>query len=433
MPDGYNPSDQAEPQPGVSPSTEPAAPQLSARPGRPPLIAFVNDASSGRAISDGLLDRVTGEIDVRRGGIRAAIASMRKAATPDILVVDISGEDQPLTALAELAEVVEPDVCVLVIGELDSVDFYREVTRSLGAHDYLAKPLTKDKVARHFGTLVAGHAPATGGLRGGGLVIITGVHGGVGATTIAANLAGHFGVSMHRHTVLLDPDLHGGDAAFLLNVKPGPGLRTALEAPDRIDALLAERAALPVVERLHVLAGEEALSARLSYAPNAAAYLMAALRRRYSFTLVDLPLRPQPLYEDLLGLVHQRVLVMVPTLASVRATLRLMAVSMKPDQVKRPVIVLNRLGLPGGLTRRQIEEALAAKVDVVITDQPRQVSAAAAMGELAMNTKGGFRNGIMELARQVAFVGLLDSTAGTAAVTKPAETRRRWLFLRWKS
>ena len=86
---------------------------------------------------------------------------------------------------------------------------------------------------------------------------MTGVRGGVGATTVAVNLAWNFGVAMHRHTVLVDPDIHLGAAAFLLNVQPGLGLRMALELPERIDALLAERAALPAADRLHILASEE--------------------------------------------------------------------------------------------------------------------------------------------------------------------------------
>src|SRR6185437_12297182 len=267
MPDGVNRS---------SLSNDLTADRLSTRHDRPALIAFVTDAASERAFCDGLADVMPGGVDVRRGGIRAAIVSMEKTTTPRVLVVDISGEDQPLTALGQLANVIEPDVCVLVIGELDSVDFYREVTRGLGAHDYLSKPLTNDKVARHFGALVAGQTPVAEGVQGGRLVIITGVRGGVGATTLAVNLAGHFGVAMRRHTVLLDPDLYLGDASFLLNIKPGPGLRMALEAPERIDALLAERAAQPAAERLHVLAGEEQLATHLNYAADGAANLLAA-------------------------------------------------------------------------------------------------------------------------------------------------------------
>lgn len=411
MPDGL---DIAPPLDAASPD-RPAGQRLSTRHRRSPLAAFVTEAASERVLRDGLTELVPGKLDLRRGGIRAAISAMETEVTPGVLIVDISGEDQPLSALAKLANVVEPDVCVLVIGEVDSVDFYREVTRNLGAHDYLPKPLTSEKVSRHVAALLGGHAPA-GGPQGGSLVVVTGVRGGVGATTLAVNLAGHFGTTMHRHTVLLDPDLYMGDASFQVNLTPGPGLRMALESPERIDSLLAERAAQPVAERLHVLAGEEPLTATVGYAVDGANKLLEALRRRYNFIVADLPFRPGPFYEGILQQPHQRVLVMLPTLTSVRATLRLLSVSTRSQQAKRPVIVLNRFGIPGGLTRHQVEDALAVKVDVTVPDQPRQLTAAAAMGELAIKSRGGIRNSILELARNVASIGLLDSTAGVGPV-----------------
>jgi pilus assembly protein CpaE len=407
--------------------------RMSMRHHRPALVAFVTDGASERALKDGLVDAIIGTPDIRRGGVRTAIAAMEHAITPNVLIVDITGEDQPLTALAQLANVVEPDACVLVIGETDSVDFYREITRSLGANDYFRKPLTNDKVLQIVAPLVAGNAPASDDIRGGGLVILTGVRGGVGATTLAINLAGHFGISMRRHTVLLDPDVHLGDAAFQLNVKPGPGLRMALEAPERIDALLAERAAQPAADRLHVLSGEESLTSKLNYAAGGIGSLMIALRRRYNFIIADVPFRPSPLHDDLLKQPHQRVLVMLPNLSSVRATLRLMSVSAKAEAAKRPMIVLNRVGAPGGLTRREVEDALAVNIDVAIPDQPRQAAAAAAMGELALTGKSAIRTGVLELARHVGSAGLLDAPMANSLLQDATRTRSAWRLLWRKS
>jgi pilus assembly protein CpaE len=404
---------------------------LSTRHRRPVLIAFVTDTASERALCEGLADVLPGGVDVRRGGIHAAIAAMRKGTTPGVLVVDVSDEDQPLSALAQLADVVEPDVSVLVIGEVHSVDFYREVTHRMGAKDYLSKPLTNDKVVHRFGAIVAGRAPAATGVHGGGLVVVTGVCGGAGATTLTANMGHHFGVSMRRHTVILDPDMQLGNVSFLLNTKPGPGLRMALEAPERIDALLAERAAQTAAERFDVLAGDEQLTTKLNYAAGAAASLIAALRRRYNLIIADMPFRV-PLYDDILALPHQRVLVMLPTLAAVRATLRHLAVPASVAQSKRPVIVLNRTGSPGGLTRAQVEDALAVKIDVAVPDQPRQVAAAATMGELAGNSRGGFRNGILALVEHVALLGLLDSAPPTGPAQGSDRVSRGWGLFRRK-
>ncbi len=171
----------------------------------------------------------------------------------------------------------------------------------------------------------------------------------------------------------------------------------ALEAPERLDSLLAERAAQPAADRLHVLAGEEAVAIQPNPAPGAAKVLLDALRSRYNFIVADVPFAPVPLYRDLLDLVDQRVLVMEPTLAAVRDTLRLLSLPAGEEQSQRAIVVLNRVGITGGLTRRQVEDALKMKVDVAIPDLPRQVGNAATLGEPAIASSSGFRAGVNEI------------------------------------
>ena len=370
-------------------------------------LAYVTDAASEAALQEAMAD-MQGGLEFHRGGVKAAIAAMQRLATPRVLIIDISEEDAPLAALEALSDVVEPHVCVLVVGTISGLDFYREVTRGVGVAEYLVKPLTREMVTRHFGPLAQGRAPAGEAALGGRMITVTGVRGGAGATTIATNLAWHFGVSVRRHTVLLDPDIHFGTAGFMLNVEPGVGLAAALRAPDRIDSLLAERAAVPVDDRLHLLAGQERLDICADYAPDAAKTLLAALRRRYNFIVADVPYRPLPLHQDLLDLSHRRVLVLDPSLASVRDTLRLIALPASSDS-SRAVLVLNRAGRPGGLSRRQIEDALQRKLDVVIPDQPKLAGMAATLGKPVAASRGVFRDAILALTREVAFSKLIDS------------------------
>ncbi len=403
--------------------TESAASPL--RHDRRHLIAFVTDADSEKTLRSSLSDMLPEPPDIRRGGIRSAYSAMQKTTSPRILVVDISGEEHALKALADLAQVVEPDVCVLVIGELDGMEFYREITRGLGAADYLAKPLARDLVIRHFGSFVLGRSPLASTAMGGRVVAVTGVRGGCGASTIATNLAWHFGVTLRHHTVLVDPDLYRGNAAYLLNVHPGEGLHAALEAPERIDTLLAERAAQPAADRLHVLAGESPLNAQPAFAPGAADALIDALRKRYNFIILDVPFAPIPLYRDLLAKAHQRILVVEPSLVSLRDVLRMNIDPQSQGQGQLPLLLLNRLGLPGGLTRRQVEDGLKRKLDMVIPDLPRQLRSAANLGEPAIVNNGTFRKAISELARLVAGAGLLDTLA-SSALPEPVSKRRGW-------
>src|ERR1019366_4795004 len=317
--------------------------------------------------------------DIHRGTVQAAVAALNKMPPPHVLMVDVSGEDQPLSALSELSDVVEPDVRVLVIGDREDLNFYRQMTHGLGVMEYLYQPLMRDMVARYFGPLILRGVQAAEAVAGGRVVTVTGARGGTGASTIAANLAWHFGVEARRHTVLLDADLHRGTTAMLLGAKIGPGLRTVLEAPDRIDELFVERAAQPVSKRLHVLAAEEKLGETVTYTQNAGGRLLEALRRRYNFVVIDVPWSALPLHRDLLMMANQRVLVMDPTLASVRDVLRLMALPNGPKQPGRGVLVLNRENLPGGLNRRQLDEGLKMPPDVVIPDLPKVVGHAAHM------------------------------------------------------
>jgi pilus assembly protein CpaE len=403
-----------------------------ARHDRAQLMTFVADAHTETALRDGLADLLVESADMRRGGIRAAIGTLQKVTTPRILVVDVSGEDEPLAQLGTLAEVVEPDVCVLVIGDIHDITFYREVTRGLGAMEYLAKPLTRDIVARHFGPFVRGQSPTAGIVLGGRMITMTGAQGGAGASLLAANLAWHLGVERNRHTVLLDADLHRGTGAFLLNIQPSAGLQAALESPERIDALLAERAAQPVAERLHVLASEVALGTPPAYADGAAGALMAALRKRYNFIIADVPFTGSQFTRDLLLQAHQRVIVMEPTLVSIRDALKLLGLKGTNQQGERAVVVLNRMGIAGGLQRRQVEDTLGLKVDLVIPDLPRVVANATNIGEPAAASRSPLRTAILELTGLVAQSGLLDAGKKADAPEVGNAARGGWKLFGWR-
>lgn len=378
---------------------------MSNRPDRLTVLAFLGDPATEQVLRDGLGDQVANGMDIRRGTIRTAIAAMAKLQTPEVLIVDIAGEEQPLHALGELSDVVEPGVRVLVIGDTDDVDFYRHITRGMGVMEYIFKPITREAVARYFAPLVTRKTVGQDATRGGRVIAVMGARGGVGSTTIAGNLAWLLGVIAKRHTVFLESDLHMGSGALLLGAKTGPGMRMALETPDRIDPLFVERAAQPVAGRLQVLASEEKLNDPLNYAPGAARRLIETLRVRYNFIIMDVPFLPMPCNRELIEYAHHRVIVMDPSLASVRDTLRLLGLPNGPWQPQSPTIVLNRQGRPGGLTRKQIEEALKVKIDVVIPDIPKQLNESASFGEPAVASAGPFRQAIIDLSREIGFVG----------------------------
>jgi pilus assembly protein CpaE len=369
--------------------------------GRAVAMAFINDADSEAVLRDGLTGFLPEGFTVTRTGIMGAIAALKKMPTPETLIIDVSGEEQPLSALAALSEVVQPDVKVLVVGDQRDVNLYRQLIKVLGVAEYLYNPLVAEVVARHFGPILNSSAAPATHLSGGQAITVTGACGGAGATTIAANLAWYLAEQAKRHTVLLDANLHTGSAAMLLNAKTGPGLRTALESPHRVDALFIERIAQPAGDRLWVMAGEELLTELPVFADEGARHLIKLLSVRYNYIVVDLPFAPMPVHVQLRDAGRQRIIVLEPTLAAVRDTLRLLALPKGPTQARRAVVVLNKLGQPGTMTRKQVEEALQQTVNVAIPYLPR-VSSAATEGKPAIDVAPGFKTAIQELAKAIA-------------------------------
>ena len=397
-------------------------PEAPPRADRAELFAFVTDADSIATLRAGLDECGPRDFEIRRAGIGEATAMLKKMPTPRTMIVDISGEEQPLSALDRLSEVVEPDVRVLLLGDRGDANFYRQVTRGLGVLEYLHKPLQRDMVARYFSPLVSRQATLPLPVHGGRVVSVTGVRGGVGASTLATNLAWHFGVEAARHTILADADLQRGTCAMLLGAATGSGLRTALEKPERVDRLFVERTAQAVRDRLHILAAEEKLLEQPGYAEGAAHRVLLELRNRYNFVIVDLPFTTAAMHRDMMMLAHHRALVMEPTLACVRDMLRLLALPNGPMQPGRPLIVLNRCDRRGLLTRRQVEDALALKIDIAVPDMTKLVGNAATLGEAAIRAGGPFRRAVLELAQEIALL----RTAPSAAVDPVMGKRRFW-------
>jgi len=382
----------------------PAPEEFVGRSDRAVLLGFATDAATEATLREGLAGILPTAPDIRRANIRQAMTALQHGTAPTTLIIDVSGEAQPLGALEDLSQVVEPDVNVLVIGDRQDMDFYRRITRGLGVREYLFKPLTAEMVARHFGPALGGRSEPGNVLRGGRVIAVVGARAGSGASTVASNLAWYLGALANRHTLLLDADLQTGTAALMLGMQAGPALRAGLETPDRLDELYVGRAVQAASPRLDVLASEGPLDEHFRYCTGATETLLDLLQRRYNFIVVDLPIGNSPMLRVLREHAHQSIVVLDPSLPAIRDTLRIVALATGPRQVRRPLIVLNRAGTPGGFSKSQVEEALQMPADIIIPDIGRRAREAELSGKPAVAARGPMRDAIAEIALRTATV-----------------------------
>lgn len=380
-----------------------STPTVAAGSSRTALLAFLRDEESEAIFRAGLGGRSVA-LPVRRGNIRTAISALAREPTPRVLVVDLSGEQNPNEALDRLAAVCAPDAVVLAVGEATDIDFYRTVRHDYGVAEYLAKPLTRDNVTRLFGPHITGQRSEEES-RGGRVVVVCGVRGGVGATTLAVNLAVTVAENSRSHVTLLDLHLRGGTAAMLLGAQPTAGLRAALEDAERVDHLFIERIAVQAGDRLQLLSADEPPDTEPVPSIAAALRLVELLRARSNLVVLDMPWPPGPVERALLRMARQRVLVFGPDLAGVRdvAAARTMLATLG-EQVGPVLLALNGADAPGALDARAIAQALGGRPDIVVPFLPKPLSKAAMLGRAATHESRALRRALAPLAQEVSGV-----------------------------
>jgi len=380
-----------------SPLQTPAPIEKTAKPlpGRVRLMAFVLDGQSEAALNTCISNLSVSSVTIRRGGIDKAIKYLGVERSPETVIVDISGSEMPASQVHQLAELCEPGVTVVAIGDRNDIGLYRDLKQA-GVSEYIVKPVTALLLAKALSSTynTAEGSPISRKL--GKLVAAVGARGGVGTTTLAINLAWYLANRQNRRVLLLDLDLQTGDCALALNLKPTPGLREALTNPVRIDNVFLERTVAIHGERLFVLSAEEPLHADAEFTAEAVETLVGVLRTQFHYVIADVPRIPGAAFRRTLDIADNRVIVADQTLRSVRDTVRLRDAFGESGEARRHLLVVNRSGEGGRLAMTLDEMAkVQLRPEFVIPFQPKRFTTPG----LAHNT--AFTEAVAALAAEI--------------------------------
>lgn len=367
---------------------------------RKEFLGFVTDEASAAIIRESFKSFIEQPSDVRRGHLTTAVKTLESMASPRFILVDISDQENPLELFTMLSNVVEPDVKVLAIGEDRDLNFYRELKQSIGVTEYLYKPLTTDLVNRVFLSILTEKERANSVLKN-ALVTITGAGGGDGASMIAINLARFLSNNARRNTLLFDPDCYSGTCTTSLDMNSSPALKTVFEAPERIDRSILQSTVQRVDERLSIISCDLEYQTEVNYVPGAIEHTLQLAENRFNFIVADVPMHFRSAASEFIKLARHRIIVVRPTINSVRSAAKLLKFMRVSVLTARPIIVLNEADRPGGLTREEIVTALQREPDVSLPYIPAVATNCCNLGELMIDCHDAYKSGILEIASRL--------------------------------
>jgi pilus assembly protein CpaE len=390
------------------------------------LLAFLTEAQSAALVA-GIIGPHGSAGRVQPGGINAAIAFLKDNASPKILLVDISGVPEPMARVDALAEVCAPGTMVIATGVANDVALYRDL-KNAGIYEYLVKPIQPEVLKSVVLEAASGGAKVEAE-SGKPVLMVVGTRGGVGASTVAINIAGTL-ARQGKKTIVLDLDLQFGSIALTLDIDPGHGLREALDRPERVDSMFLNSSAVKVGENLYVLAAEEGVDEAVTVTGEPLATLLHELQRHFDAIVVDLPRHVAVANWEAIARAHALVIVADLSLVGIRDTTRFLTAAKEVVDAAKVKLMISSVGGDRGakIDRKEFETALSRKVDYLLPEDSKSLSAANRAGRTVVDVAAGSK---IAAALRVVCLDLVGEPEGDGTAAGPKK-RSFTLFRRKK-
>jgi pilus assembly protein CpaE len=363
-------------------------------------------------------------LKLQMGGLAAAEAAYRNAPTPNVILIESPATREALfSGLERLAEHCDHGTKVVVIGQLNDIMLYRELIRR-GVSDYLIAPVEPlDIVGSLSGLYTQPDAEPLGRT-----LAVFGAKGGVGASTIAHNVA--FAIARHfdTETVIADLDLPFGTAGLDFNQDPPQGTADAVLAPERVDAAFVDRLLSKCADRLSLLAAPATLERTYDLNPEAFDPLLDVLRASAPMIVLDVPHMWNAWSRHALLGADEVLIVAAPDLANLRNAKNLVDLMRAARPNDKPArYVLNQVGLAKRPEIRAADfaKALGAEPLAIVPFEAALFGTAANNGQMIAEVNGGHK--AVEAFRAIArsMTGKIEHRAAGGSMLAPLIAKLR--------
>jgi pilus assembly protein CpaE len=345
--------------------------------------AFCENVDTAAAIQSAGEDRRLAKVHLRiqMGGMAAAIEAYQSSPTPNVVILEAEHRNSEiLAALDQLANYCDSGTRVIVIGNMNDVTLYRDLVRR-GVSDYLISPVGVLQVVR----AISGLYSAPDAKPVGRIVAVVGAKGGVGASTIAHNIAFSIAGDLSLDAVVTDLDLAFGTAGLDFNQDPPQGIAEAVFSPDRVDTAFVDRLLAKCTDHLNLLAAPATLDRVYDFGAEAFDSIFDSLRATVPCVVLDVPHQWSGWTKQTLIGADDVLIVAAPDLANLRNTKNIydFLKAARPND-RHPRYCLNQVGVPKRpeIKAADFAKALESEAMAIIPFEPQLFGAAANNGQM---------------------------------------------------
>lgn len=269
------------------------------------------------------------------GSLDTVLGNYKIGKTPDVLVVEYTGDVDDLEPLADICS---EDTKVIIIGVANDVIHYRKLM-ARGVEDYLFSPLTENIIISSFLRIFAGERPFTSGQ----VVAVAGAGGGMGNSTVAQSIAHLLSEDPSNRVALIDLDFYFSASTLNFDFIPAKGLRDLLLFSGSLSMNDVELLLVEQRPRLSVLAAESTLTPLKQFDVETLMKIIDIVSLTTDYVVIDLPSGWGEIQNEVVCTADTACLVAEPSLAGLRNVAAIKAHLDADIRIaKQPKLVINR-------------------------------------------------------------------------------------------
>src|SRR5262249_31457215 len=262
----------------------------------------------------------------------------------------------------------------------------------------------------------------------GRIVAVVGAKGGVGASTIAHNVAWAIARDLAMDSVVADLDLAFGTAGLDYNQDPPQGIADAVFSPDRVDTAFLDRLLSKCTDHLSLLAAPATLDKVYDFGTDAFDSIFDTLRTTMPCIVLDIPHQWSGWTKRALISADDTLIDAAPNLANLPNTKNICARlrASRPND-RPPLYCLNQVGVPKRpeINLGEFAKAIESQPIASIPFEPQMFGSAANNGQMIAEINAGHRTTEMFLQIAQRLTGRTETKKQRGGLLSPLMNKLR--------